>query len=54
MPTLAILAGLETASGGNVTGARRVGMVFQDPALFAWRTVRDNVAFGLQMRGMSK
>jgi NitT/TauT family transport system ATP-binding protein len=51
---LAILAGLETASGGTVTGAGRVGMVFQEPALFAWRTVRDNVAFGLQMQGMSK
>lgn len=51
---LAILAGLETASRGTVTGAGRVGMVFQDPALFAWRTVRDNVAFGLQMQGVSK
>jgi NitT/TauT family transport system ATP-binding protein len=51
---LAILAGLETASGGTVTGTGRIGMVFQEAALFAWRTVRDNVAFGLQMQGVSE
>ncbi|NWA67863.1 ABC transporter ATP-binding protein [Pseudomonas reactans] len=30
------------------------GMVFQQHTLFPWRTVRENVAFGLKMRGVSK
>ncbi|QIB03892.1 ABC transporter ATP-binding protein [Pseudomonas fluorescens] len=30
------------------------GMVFQQHTLFPWRTVRDNVAFGLKMRGLGK
>ncbi len=34
--------------------ARRVGMVFQDYALFPHMTVLENVAFGLKMRGESK
>jgi NitT/TauT family transport system ATP-binding protein len=29
-------------------------MVFQQHTLFPWRTVRDNVAFGLKMRGIGK
>ncbi len=28
------------------------GVVFQDFALFAWRSVRDNVKFGLSMKGL--
>ncbi len=30
------------------------GVVFQDFALFPWMTVRDNVKFGLSMKGMSE
>lgn len=30
------------------------GVVFQDFALFSWMTVRDNVKFGLSMKGMSE
>ncbi|MEJ2457326.1 MAG: ATP-binding cassette domain-containing protein, partial [Novosphingobium sp.] len=32
----------------------RVAMVFQQFALLPWRTVRENVAFGLELRGESK
>jgi glycine betaine/proline transport system ATP-binding protein len=33
---------------------RRVTMVFQQFALLPWRTVRENVGFGLELRGMPK
>jgi glycine betaine/proline transport system ATP-binding protein len=32
----------------------RIAMVFQQFALLPWRTVADNVGFGLEIRGMSK
>lgn len=45
-------------SGSDVTTsppeARRVGMVFQDYALFPHMTVLENVEFGLKMRGVDK
>jgi ABC-type nitrate/sulfonate/bicarbonate transport system ATPase subunit len=57
---LRIIAGLDNASSGDVLidGARavepwgRVGFVFQEYALFPWRTVCDNVAFGLEIRNV--
>ena len=33
---------------------KRIAMVFQQFALLPWRTVRDNVGFGLEIRGMKK
>ncbi|MDI3354751.1 ABC transporter ATP-binding protein [Pseudomonas sp. UYIF39] len=41
--------------GAPVSGpSPQRGMVFQHHMLFPWRTVRDNVAFGLKMRGIGK
>jgi len=54
-----IVAGLEDSSGGEILidghpvsgpGPDR-GMVFQGYTLFPWRTVKQNVMFGLKMRG---
>ncbi|MDD2787252.1 ABC transporter ATP-binding protein, partial [Methanoculleus sp.] len=57
-----IIAGLETATTGSVIVDGRAvtgpdpkrGMVFQEYSLFPWRRVVDNVAFGLEMRGVGK
>ncbi len=59
--TLRMIAGLESPTAGEIAiGGRRVNevlprdrniaMVFQDYALYANMTVRDNLAFGLRMR----
>jgi NitT/TauT family transport system ATP-binding protein len=56
-----IVAGLDEASGGKmlldgkpVTGpGPDRGMVFQGYTLFPWRTVKQNVMFGLEMQGRS-
>ncbi|MFJ2427120.1 ABC transporter ATP-binding protein [Pseudomonas sp. NPDC087804] len=48
-------AGSLKVDGGEVSGpSPQRGMVFQHHTLFPWRTVRDNVAFGLKMRGIGK
>jgi NitT/TauT family transport system ATP-binding protein len=57
---LRILAGLEEASGGEVDvratdNSRPVNsMVFQEQSIFPWMAVRDNVAYGLKMRGVPR
>ncbi len=58
---LRILAGLYDASSGEViirgsaTNNRPLNsVVFQEYAVFPWRTTLENVAFGLEMRGISK
>ena len=57
---LRLIAGLDrpdegeiTVDGELVTGPHYTrGLVFQDPTLFPWRTVRENVATGLHARGL--
>ncbi len=59
---LGIIAGLDTPTSGTVEvdGERVVGpgpdrgMVFQTYSLYPWRTVADNVAFGLECTGMPR
>ncbi len=59
---LRCLGGLQTPSGGTISIAerplrgtdKRVAMVFQSDSLFPWRTVVDNVAFGLEVRKYRK
>ncbi|WP_282939992.1 ABC transporter ATP-binding protein [Paenibacillus sp. RC67] len=59
---LNIIAGLEDATSGSVKvdgvevkgpGKER-GVVFQQYALFPWKTVLKNVEFGLKLRGLNK
>lgn len=59
---LRLIAGLIPPSGGSIyigdrecsgPGADR-GFVFQDFALFPWRSVRKNVEFGLEIAGVPK
>jgi NitT/TauT family transport system ATP-binding protein len=52
---LAPSAGTLSVAGVAVRGPDpRIGMVFQQSSLLPWRTVEDNVAFGLKMRGVKK
>ncbi|PTX64720.1 putative spermidine/putrescine transport system ATP-binding protein/thiamine transport system ATP-binding protein [Melghirimyces profundicolus] len=62
---LKVVAGLIPAEGGRVwfdgrewtdlpPEKRGFGMVFQEPLLFPHMTVKENVAFGLKMRGWGK
>lgn len=59
---LRLIAGLETASEGVIRlddedikePHYSRGLVFQDPTLFPWRTIRKNVAVGLDARGVSR
>jgi len=47
-------SGAIATDGGVVTGpGPDRGMVFQEYALFPWMTVEQNVAFGLQIKGMN-
>ena len=63
--TLRMIAGFEEPDAGRILIAgddvtqmpvhrRDLGMIFQSYALFPHRTVAENVAFGLRMRGLAK
>lgn len=59
---LRLIAGLDQAQAGSIVldgeemkgTSPKVGMVFQEYSLFPWRTVIENIAFGLEMQGMPK
>lgn len=59
---LRIIAGLEKPSSGKVIiggeivtePTPRLAMIFQDYSLFPWRTVLDNIAFGLEIKGIDE
>ncbi len=63
--TLNMIVGLEQPTAGDIlvdgksvlgipAGKRNVGLVFQDYAVFTSMTVRQNLAFGLKVRGAAK
>jgi len=57
---LRIIAGLDHASGGTILlngnpivgPCPRMGMIFQEYSLYPWKTVMDNIAFGLELKGI--
>lgn len=59
---LKIIAGLDNATSGSIIldgnpimkRDSRVGLIFQEFALFPWRTAVENIEIGLEFQGMSK
>jgi ABC-type nitrate/sulfonate/bicarbonate transport system ATPase subunit len=59
---LEVLAGLQQPTSGEIffnqeklqTPNHKLGFVFQDPSLYPWRTIADNVALGLEIKGIAK
>lgn len=56
---LRLIAGLLQPSSGSITfhgkqSSPRIGLVFQQANLMPWRSVRENVALPLELRGLPK
>ena len=53
---LRILAGLQSPSSGKIETKpyTSIGYVFQEPTLLAWRTVYENVALPLKIKGLNQ
>ena len=52
---LSVIAGLDSPTLGSVdVGGARVGLMFQEPALFPWLTVTGNIELALRTRGVPK
>ena len=53
---LRLIAGLQAPSAGKIDGAgdKKIGFVFQEPTLLAWRSVRDNIALPLRIQGLGR
>jgi NitT/TauT family transport system ATP-binding protein len=52
---LNLVAGLDKPTSGQVdAGGRRVGLMFQEPALFPWLTAGRNVELALRARGVER
>ncbi|WP_332691789.1 ABC transporter ATP-binding protein [Halalkalibacter lacteus] len=59
---LRLIAGIETPTKGEIRSNGKVlkgldtsrGFVFQEYSLFHWRTVRKNIQFGLENKGISR
>jgi len=52
---LNIVSGLDSASAGTIdTGGAEPALMFQEPALFPWRSVLANVEVPLKLRGVKR
>jgi NitT/TauT family transport system ATP-binding protein len=52
---LSVIAGLDRPTLGSVdVGGARVGLMFQEPALFPWLTVNGNIELALRTLGVPK
>jgi NitT/TauT family transport system ATP-binding protein len=52
---LSLVAGLDKPTAGEVeTSGGRVGLMFQEPALFPWLTAARNIEMALQARGVPR
>ncbi len=51
---LSLVAGLDSATSGQVTVGGRVAMMFQEPGLFPWLTAASNVELALRARNVPR